>query len=701
MKVCIAEKPSVARDIAKILGANKPCGGYLEGNGYCVTWVFGHLCELKEPHDYNDLWKSWNVYDLPMLPDKFGIKLKNDKGVKKQFEIIKKLVNNADEVINCGDAGQEGELIQRWVLFMTGNKCPVKRLWISSLTEDAIRDGFANLHPNSDFDRLYSAGNARAIGDWLLGMNATRAFTLKYGRQKQVLSIGRVQTPTLALIVNRHFEILNFQSEKYWELKTKYRDVVFSAEKGKFTKKDDGEAVLNKIKTENLTIVDLQKKEGTEAPPQLFDLTSLQVECNRKFSFSADETLKIVQSLYEKKLSTYPRVDTRYLSDDIYPKVPQILRGLKPYANVVQPILSSKIKKSKRVFDNTKITDHHAIIPTGVAPTPDLPRNEKLVFDQIARRFIANFYPDSKVATTTVLAKVADVDFKCVGKQILDPAWRVLYEKEKKPENDTEEIALPEFTVGESGEHEAFLQEKSTQAPKPYTEGTLLKAMETAGKTVEDEELRLLMKENGIGRPSTRAAIIETLCKRQYIVRQKKNLVPTPVGIQLIGLIKDELLKSVELTGQWERKFRLIEKGEFQATDLIAEMRQMVTDVVKTVVDDNTGIRIDNISVDTKTERVKKTKTPSLDGLKCPLCGGAILKGKTAWGCSNYASGCALRVPFVFMSKPLTAKHLSDLLTKRKTSPIKDLTDETGQQISSPLLLGADGKVALATQGLF
>ncbi len=684
MKLCIAEKPSVAQDIAKVIGANggSRSSGYLEGNGYCVTWVFGHLCELKEPHDYNSIWKKWNVYDLPILPDKFGIKLKEDSGVKKQFDVIKRLVARADEVINCGDAGQEGELIQRWVLMKAGNTKPVWRLWISSLTEDAIREGFANLRPSTDFDRLYSAGNARAIGDWLLGMNATRAFTLTYGSGRQVLSIGRVQTPTLALIVQRHAEIQNFVPEQYWELKTLYKGATFSAQSGKFSKKDEAEAALQTIIGTDLVIADVQKKEGTEAPPQLFDLTSLQVECNKRFSFSADETLKIVQSLYEKKLSTYPRVDTRYLTDDIYAKVPQILKGLVPYMHLVTPLLGQKIKKSKRVFDNAKVTDHHAIIPTGVTPPTSLGREEKLVYDQIARRFIANFHPDSKISTTTINARAASVDFKCTGKQILSPGWRQVLEAEKKQteDADNENVTLPEFSVGESGPHEPSLQEKYTTPPKMYTEGTLLKAMETAGKQVEDEELRLLMKENGIGRPSTRAAIIETLCRRHYIAREKKNLVPTLTGIQLIGLIKDELLKSVELTGQWERKLRKIERGEFQATDLIAEFREMVSGVVRTVTSDNSRVRIQEIvaqagtkSTSTKTKKAAKTDVSNAE-MHCPRCGKTILRGKTAWGCSGFREGCTVVVPFELYGKKLTDSQALQLFTKGKTSSVKGLT---------------------------
>lgn len=802
MRVCIAEKPSVAQDIAKVIGATGGgrSQGYFEGNGYYVTWVFGHLCELKEPHDYKPFWKSWNKYDLPIMPERFGIKLKNDKGVERQFNTIKYLVEKSDEVINCGDAGQEGELIQRWVLLKTGINRPMRRLWISSLTEEAIREGFDNLRNGSDFDRLYSAGNARAIGDWLLGMNATRAFTLTYGKDRQVLSIGRVQTPTLALIVQRYNEIQNFVPETYWELKTKYRGVTFSSTRGRFGKKEEAEAALQTIVGTDFRVTDVQTKEGNEAPPQLFDLTSLQVECNRKYAFSADDTLKIVQSLYEKKLSTYPRVDTRYLSDDIYPKVPQILSGIAPYRAYVEPLLGQKMKKSKKVFDNSKVTDHHAIIPTGVAPKSDLPRNEKLVYDLIARRFIANFYADSRVSTTTVMGRAADVEFKCTGKQILSAGWRVLYEKQRQsddePNESDEDFALPAFGVGESGPHEPGLQEKQTQAPKPYTEGTLLKAMETAGKQVEDEELRLLMKENGIGRPSTRAAIIETLCKRRYIVRERKNLTPTVTGLQLISLIKNELLKSVELTGKWEKKLREIEKGTQDPAQFLDEMRQMVTQVVSEVVNDRSGVRVDVVqeqqrkgkktttpATESKAEREPKAKkeevfvcprcgkpilkgksawgcsgyrdgctvivpfevygkkltdaqvrslfkksetgnikglvvngeptegklafdssfsivirpaadkTPDVSQLQCPTCGSPLLTGKTAWGCSGYASGCSFRVPFAFMGKALTATHLGVLVKKRKTGVINGFKTPEGRKFSGRLVLGEDGQL--------
>ena len=558
MIVCIAEKPSVAKDIANVLGATSQRDGYLEGNGYQVTWTFGHLCELKEPHEYTPMWKHWTLSSLPMIPQRFGIKLKADKGIEKQFAVIEKLMSNAEKIINCGDAGQEGELIQRWVMQKAGAKCPVERLWISSLTEEAIRDGFKELKDQSVYQSLYEAGLCRAIGDWVLGMNATRLYTLKYGQNRQVLSIGRVQTPTLALIVKRQHEIDNFVPEPYWVLTTKYRNVIFASTKGKFTSKEEGFAFLEKVKNALFTVTDVSKKNGTEAPPRLFDLTSLQVECNKKFGYSADQTLQLIQSLYEKKFTTYPRVDTTFLSDDIYPKCPQILSGLRDYQQFIAPLGGKKLLKSKKVFDSSKVTDHHAIIPTGVPPT-NLSDMEKHVYDMIARRFIAVFYPDCKFATTTVMGEVDKIEFKATGKQILEPGWRVLFEKQQTnlPDEEAnkekdEERVLPAFVKGESGEHIPDLAEKMTTPPKFYTEATLLRAMETAGKLVDSDELRDALKENGIGRPSTRAAIIETLFKRKYIRKEKKNLVATPTGMELIGLIREELLKSAELTGIWE-----------------------------------------------------------------------------------------------------------------------------------------------------
>ncbi len=579
MIVCIAEKPSVAREIANVLGARSKREGYIEGNGYQVTWVFGHLCTLKEPHEYYSQWKRWTLQDLPMIPPRFGIKLIENDGSKKQFHIIEELIKKADSVINCGDAGQEGELIQRWVMQKAQCKCPVQRLWISSLTEESIKEGFAKLRPQSDFNKLYEAGAMRAIGDWLLGMNATRVYTLRYGQNKQVLSIGRVQTPTLALVVKRHLEIRDFKPEKYWELKTVYRDTTFSAVKGKFSSKEEGENFLETVKNSEFEVTDIAAKEGKEFAPRLFDLTSLQVDCNKKFGFSAEDTLKLIQSLYEKKITTYPRVDTTFLSEDIYPKVGNIMQGLKSYASLTAPVLQSKIPKSKKVFDNSKVTDHHAIIPTGVNPinlTPD----ESKVFDLVARRFIANFYPVCETSTTTVQGVVNKIGFKVSGKQILKPGWRTVFGNESPEEKNDEEKTLPLFTQGEHGPHTPSLTEKETTPPKPYTEATLLRAMETAGKQIDNEELRDLLKENGIGRPSTRANIIETLYKRDYMRKKGKSIEATETGIKLIATIKNELLKSAELTGQWEKKLRMIEKGSFQTAEFLKELKEMVITLI-------------------------------------------------------------------------------------------------------------------------
>ena len=593
MKVCIAEKPSVAREIAAILGANQKKDGYMEGNGYQVTWTFGHLCTLKEPHEYAAEWKSWSLKYLPMIPPRFGIKLIDNDGYKKQFAVIEKLFSEAEEIINCGDAGQEGELIQRWVMQKAGCKCPVRRLWISSLTSEAIREGFTKLKPQEDYTSLYEAGLLRAIGDWLLGMNATRLYTVKYGQNRQVLSIGRVQTPTLALIVNRQLEIGNFVPQTYWELKTVYRETTFSATKGKFTTKEEGVAFLEKVSASPFVVTDTSAKKGTEAPPRLFDLTSLQVECNKKFAFSADETLKMIQTLYEKKLTTYPRVDTTFLSDDIYPKIEPTLKGLKDYATLTAPVLATKIPKTKKVFDNSKVTDHHAIIPTGVSPL-NITADERKVYDMVTRRFIAAFYPDCRFSTTTVMGAVEDVPFKVTGKQILEPGWRVVFEKEAAKNEDNaedetngkptdEERTLPAFVKGEQGSHVPDLAEKQTQPPKPYTEATLLRAMETAGKLVENEDLRDALKENGIGRPSTRASIIETLFKRNYVRKEKKNLIATATGVELIQLVRDELLKSAELTGLWEKKLRQVERKEYDSGQFLEELKTMVTEVVQNV----------------------------------------------------------------------------------------------------------------------
>lgn len=611
MIVCIAEKPSVARDIARIIGATSSHDGYMEGNGFQVTWTFGHLCTLKEPHDYTPMWKSWSLTSLPMIPERFGIKLIDDQGIKKQFAIIEGLMQKAERIVNCGDAGQEGELIQRWVMQKAGAKCPVSRLWISSMTDEAIREGFQNLKDQADYQPLYMAGLSRAIGDWLLGMNATRLYTLKYGQNRQVLSIGRVQTPTLALIVNRQKEIDNFKPEPYWVLATVYRDTTFTATKGKFTSKEEGEQAFATIEGKPFTVTKVEKKEGKEQPPQLYDLTSLQVDCNRKFGYSAEMTLNLIQALYEKKFTTYPRVDTQYLSDDIYPKCPQTLNGLYQtkfggqavYAEYIKPIGGKPLKKTKRVFDTSKVTDHHAIIPTGVIPQ-NLSDAEQKVFDLVARRFIGVFLPDCKFSTTTVLGQVDDIEFKVTGKEILEPGWRIVRgerldvkgekneEDDEKKSQEDEERTLPTFVKGESGEHAPTLTEKWTTPPPYYNEASLLRAMETAGKFVEDETLRAAMKENGIGRPSSRASIIETLFKRHYIRRERKRLVATPTGIELIDLIREELLKSCELTGIWEKKLRDIELQKYDAQLFINELKQQVTDIVHDVMTDPTNRRI-------------------------------------------------------------------------------------------------------------
>jgi len=639
MIVCIAEKPSVARDIAEILGAKTRKDGYMEGNGYQVTWTFGHLCGLLEPHEYAPEWKGWALSHLPMIPQRFGIKVMNDSGIQKQFKVIEQLFSTADEVINCGDAGQEGELIQRWVLQKAMCKCPVKRLWISSLTEESIREGFKKLKDQSEYQHLYEAGLSRAIGDWLLGMNATRLYTLKYGKNRQVLSIGRVQTPTLALIVNRQLEIENFKPEAYWELKTVYRDTLFSASKGRFSSVEEGSQFLETVKASDFFVTDISTKKGTESAPKLFDLTSLQVECNKKYGFSADETLKLIQILYEKKITTYPRVDTTFLSDDMYPKIPAILKGIKDYELLTAPLLAAKIPKTKKVFDNAKVTDHHAIIPTGIHPMA-LNENERRVFDLVARRFIANFYPECKIATTTVLGEVDKVEFKVNGKQILDAGWRVVFEKAKadtdEKEAEEDEKTLPIFTKGENGPHEPTLAEKWTSPPKPYTEATLLRAMETAGKLVDNDELRDAMKDNGIGRPSTRAAIIETLFKRDYIRKERKNLIATNTGVDLIQTISEELLKSAELTGLWEKKLRQVERGEYEAKAFLEELKEMVRQVVFNVKSENR-----------QTNTPKPTEYDPFIGSTCPECGqGKLLKGNAAYGCSRWKEGCGYRKPF-------------------------------------------------------
>lgn len=697
MIVCIAEKPSVAKDIARIIGATKSHDGYMEGNGYQVTWTFGHLCELKAPDDYTETWKRWTLSALPMIPRRFGIRLIDDEGIKRQFAVIERLMQAADSIINCGDAGQEGELIQRWVMQKAGAKCPVSRLWISSMTDEAIREGFRSLKDQSEYKSLYMAGLSRAIGDWILGMNATRLYTLKYGQNRQVLSIGRVQTPTLALIVARQKEIDNFKPEPYWVLATIYRDVQFTATSGKFTSKEEGEKAFATIEGKPFTVTDVTKKRGSEAPPRLYDLTSLQVDCNRKFAYSADMTLKLIQGLYEKKLTTYPRVDTQYLSDDIYPKCPQILNGVSQakicsqqlYLPLVQALAAGgkKLTKSKKVFDTSKVTDHHAIIPTGVVPS-GMTDMESNVYDLIARRFISVFYPDCKFSTTTVMGQVEEVDFKATGKEILEPGWRAVYAKEGQAADEDEakrteeERTLPAFVKGETGEHTPTLTEKWTTPPKYYTEATLLRAMETAGKFVEDEELRAALKENGIGRPSSRASIIETLFKRHYIRRERKNLVATPTGIELIDIIREELLKSCELTGIWEKKLRDIERETYDPMRFIDELKEQITQIVNDVLADNSNRHV-TVTTDPQPKAKAKTaarksaakgKEPStkrkessakegkavakpspvrmpaddsIIGKPCPECGkGLIVKGKTAYGCSRWKEGCAFRLPF-------------------------------------------------------
>ncbi|MBP5680035.1 MAG: DNA topoisomerase 3 [Bacteroidales bacterium] len=724
MIVCIAEKPSVAQSIANILGATRKMDGYYEGNGYQVTWTFGHLCELKNPEDYTDFWKPWAESRLPMIPERFGITLKKDTGVQRQFAVIADLYAKADEIVNCGDAGQEGELIQRWVMQKAGiiynrekdtyfrpdqKECPVRRLWISSLTDDSIRDGFQHLMPQQQYDKLYAAGLSRAIGDWLLGMNASRLYTVHYGHreQRQVISIGRVQTPTLALIVKRHWEIANFQPQQYWEIKTLYRDATFNATTGRFEKQEDAERALAEIDGKPFTVKEVQKKQGKEQQPRLYDLTSLQVDCNRKFGFSADETLRFIQSLYEKKLTTYPRVDTTFLSDDIYPKCPQKLAGLRGYEALTAPLLAPgfKLPKTKKVFDNKKVTDHHAIIPTGL-PANTISAEERKVYDLVARRFISVFYPECVFNTTTVNGVAGDeaekgVPFRATGKVIVDPGWRAVYsdlqsggeditsaQKSKTEGQDTEDEQvqgiLPDFVEGESGPHTPSLLEKWTKAPAMYSEATLLRAMETAGKLCDDEELRDAMKENGLGRPSTRAAIIETLLRRRYIKKEKKALVATQTGIELIGIIRQELLKSAELTGQWEKKLRQIERGEYEAKSFIEELKQMVCSIVDDVIHDKGQTRVAFTSEEEVAEKKKRSAEPKEGGAKkparskksegqkaaskpsnaqpqtgafkytlatlpqvCPVCGvGQILRGKTAFGCSNFKNGCTFRIPF-------------------------------------------------------
>ena len=676
MKVCIAEKPSVAKDIAEVLGAKQRKDGYYEGNGYCVTWTFGHFCTLKEPHDYHEHWKFWHLDDLPIIPASFGIKLIENAGAQKQFGIIERLIKECEEVINCGDAGQEGELIQRWVLLKAKCAVPVKRLWISSLTEEAIRDGFAHLKDAEQYNNLYAAGSSRAIGDWLLGMNATRLFTKKFAEGKTVLSIGRVQTPTLAMIVQRQKEINAFVSEEYWELKTLYRETEFTAVIDRIRQQERAVKGLAYLKEHPFEIVSSERKEGKEGNPRLFDLTALQVEANKKYAYTADETLKYIQNLYEKKLVTYPRVDTTYLSEDLHPKIAGILEALTPYKPLTAPILAKPIPKLKTVFDDKKVTDHHAIIPTGVYPE-NLPLEEKRVYDLVARRFIAAFYPECRIANTTVMGKVGKVEFRATGKQILEPGWKEVYANDTnvKKEGEEEEKILPVFVPGESGPHTPRIHQGKTTPPKPFTEATLLRAMETAGKQVEDEEMRELLKDNGIGRPSTRANIIETLFRRKYIEKKKKNIYATQTGIDLIDTIQSELLKSAELTGAWERKLRMIEKGAYAPETFKQELTQMVTDLITEVK------RNAHKTISVAPPVAPKPEVP--DVLKCPKCKEhPIKKGNSAWGCTNF-NVCGFKIPFVFEGKKLSDKQLADLVNKGKVRGGKLLLNERFELVSA------------------
>ncbi|MDG1527701.1 MAG: DNA topoisomerase 3 [Polaribacter sp.] len=676
MKVCIAEKPSVAREIATILGANTKRDGYYEGNGYAVTYTFGHLCTLLEPKDYKPHWKSWDLNNLPMLPQKFETKVTSNDGIQKQFNIVKSLFDKADVIINCGDAGQEGELIQRWVINQCNYKGKVQRLWISSLTEEAIKDGFKNLQTSEKYDNLYYAGFSRAIGDWLLGLNATRLYTVKFGGYKQVLSVGRVQTPTLAMLVNRFKEIENFTPQAYWELQTTYRNTNFNYEDGRFLKQEDGQILADKVKEADFEIVSVTKKKGKEYAPKLFDLTGLQVYCNNKFGFSADETLKMVQKLYEMKVVTYPRVDTTFLPNDVYPKIAGILSKLTNYSKLTQPLLGQKIKKSKRVFDDKKVTDHHAIIPTGIQT--NLQYNQQQVYDIITKRFIAVFYPDSDVSNTSVIGKVAEIPFKTTGKEIITKGWRLVFETEEsniKKEMNAQ-LTLPSFVKGEKGPHKPSFLEKETKPPRNFTEASLLRAMETAGKQVDDDEMRELMKENGIGRPSTRASIIETLFRRKYIERKKKLVLPTSTGIQLIDLIDNELLKSAELTGRWEKRLKEIERGEFNAGTFISNMKKMVDELVYEVRSNKSKVRISSTAVTSSTVEkspVKKTKSiKQVTGKTCPKCNkGTLLKGSKAFGCSDYNKTCDFLMPFEFLGKKISENQLIRLIDKYCTTNLK------------------------------
>ena len=682
MKVCIAEKPSVAREIANILGANTKRDGFYEGNGYAVTYTFGHLCTLLEPKDYKPHWKSWDLNNLPMLPERFDTKVTGDAGIRKQFNIVKSLFDKATVVINCGDAGTEGELIQRWVINQCGYKGEVQRLWISSLTEEAIKEGFNNLESSTKYDNLYYAGFSRAIGDWLLGLNATRLYTVKFGGYKQVLSVGRVQTPTLAMLVNRYLEIQNFKPEPYWELQTTYRDTLFNYEDGRFLKKEDGQLLADKVKESDFEIVSVTKKKGKDYAPKLFDLTGLQVYCNNKFGFSADETLKIVQKLYEMKVVTYPRVDTTFLPNDMYPKIHGILSKLTNYSELTQPLLGKKIKKTKRVFDDKKVTDHHAIIPTGIQS--NLQYNQQQVYDIITKRFIAVFYPESDISNSTILGKAAKIPFKTTGKEILTQGWRVVFQSAEKIDKKNSEAILPNFVKGEKGPHEPSFLEKETKPPRNFTEASLLRAMETAGKQVDDENLRELMKENGIGRPSTRASIIETLFRRKYIERKKKLVLPTQTGIDLINIIDNELLKSAELTGRWEKRLKEIERGEFSAATFINNMKKMVDELVYEVRSNKSSKRISSVNSNDKSmkqsatsntdasSKKATTKTKNVAGKMCPKCKkGQLLKGSSAFGCSEYKNNCDFKIPFEIYGKKVSENQLKRLIDKNCTTNLK------------------------------
>ena len=678
MKVCIAEKPSVAREIAAVLGAKTKRDGYFEGNGYAVTYTFGHLCTLLEPKDYKPHWKSWDLNNLPMLPEKFETKVTDDAGIQKQFNIIKSLFDKAEVVINCGDAGQEGELIQRWVINQANYKGKVERLWISSLTTEAIKEGFNNLKPAEEYDNLFYAGFSRAICDWLLGLNATRLYTVKYGGYKQVLSVGRVQTPTLAMLVKRFREIENFKPKKYWELQTVYRNTLFNYEEGRFFKKEEGEKLAKEVKKSDLEITNITKKKGKEYAPKLFDLTGLQVYCNNKFGFTADETLKIVQKLYEMKVVTYPRVDTTFLPNDIYPKVSGILKNLTNYSRLIQLILNKKIRKSTKVFNDKKVTDHHAIIPTGVQTK--LSYNQQQVYDIITKRFIAVFYDDCDISRTNVTAKAGDVSFKTSGKEILKKGWRVVFESENASDTSKEKVILPNFVKGEKGPHEPTFTEKETKPPKHFTEATLLRAMETAGKQVDDDEMRELMKENGIGRPSTRASIIETLFRRKYITRKKKLVLPTQTGIQLIDIIQNKLLKSAELTGQWEKKLKEIERGQHKASTFINSMKKMVDQLVYEVRTEQVRSRISAENNQEKAQKAKTKSQKSITSKSCPKCKkGRLLKGKKAYGCSEYKNGCDFVLPFEFKGKKISENQFIRLLDKGETVTLKGFQTDNGK----------------------